>query len=246
MSEEESALSTPMTMGSVEELIARRRDELIIPHEFMTRLEGEASLEALRRLLPRLAFFTFAFQDMLKVAAERCSDPTLTPIVQSLREGDRGHDGWYVQDLAELGINLAIHELFGAEQEVGRRVSYAFIGLIGNAPCDEERLAILLTLESAAREFFLRVPSFAARAGLARELRYFGGMHLAAEEAHDVFAPGAQNKLYTIVVAQDRVANLRNTIENCFSLLRCLASDLASAMAGSSKQSEENPALPNC
>jgi hypothetical protein len=224
-----------MTMISVEEWIAARRDQLIIGHEFMTRLEGEATLDALRRLLPRLAFFTFAFQDMLKLAHDRCSDPVLRPIVQSLKEGDRGHDRWYVEDLSELGINLTAHELFGPEQEVGRRVSYALIGLISDATSDHERLAILLTLESAAREFFIRVPSFAARAGLARELRYFGSMHLAAEEAHDVFAPSGQHQLHTIVVAQEDVASVRETVEKSFTLLLTLATDLASAMAGSSK-----------
>lgn len=228
-------MSTPITMTSVEEWIAARRDQLIIGHEFMTRLDGPADLEALRRLLPRLAFFTFAFQDMLKLAAERCSDPVLTPIVRSLEEGDRGHDLWYVQDLSDLGINLTGHELFAAEQAVGRRVSYGLMALIGNATSDQERLAILLTLESAAREFFIRVPGFAARAGLKQELRYFGRTHLAAEEAHDVFSSDAQDHLNTIVVAAEDAARVRETMEKCFALLLDLAGDLASAMAGRSK-----------
>ncbi|HXK20685.1 MAG TPA: hypothetical protein VNG33_22900, partial [Polyangiaceae bacterium] len=150
-------------MRSVEDVIAARRDQLIIGHEFMRRLDGEADVAALRRLLPRLAFFTFAFQDMLKLAREGCSDAVLTPIVRSLEDGDRGHDRWYVEDLRELGIGLLAHEIFGVEHEVGRRVTYALIGLIDGARSDHERLAILLTLESAAREFFLRVPGFAAR-----------------------------------------------------------------------------------
>lgn len=227
-----------MTMTSVEEWIASRRDQLIIGHEFMQRLEGAATLEALRRLLPRLAFFTFAFQDMLKLARERCTDPVLIPIVQSLEEGDRGHDRWYVEDLSDLGVSLTAHELFGPEQEVGRRVSYGLIALISDATCDQERLAILLTLESAAREFFIRVPGFAARAGLTQELRYFGNMHLAAEEAHDVFTSDTQHQLNTIVVVQEDVAKVREAVEKCFALLLSLASDLASAMGAASKASK--------
>jgi hypothetical protein len=235
MRAEEITLSTPITMTSVEEWIARRRDQLIIGHEFMLRLEGDATLESLRRLLPRLAFFTFAFQDMLKLARERCSDPLVTPIVRSLEEGDRGHDSWYVEDLSDLGVSLSAHGLFGPEQEVGRRVSYGLITLIDHATCDPERLAILLTLESAAREFFIRVPGFAARAGLTRELRYFGSMHLSAEEAHDVFTADGQHQLNTIVVVQEDVPRVREAVEKCFALLLSLASDLAGAMAAGSK-----------
>ncbi len=227
-------MSDSITLGGVEALIASQRDQLIIGHEFMLRLEGDASLEALRRLLPRLAFFTFAFQDMLKIAREHSSDPQLLPMLRSLEDGDRGHDRWYVQDLEELGIHLAAHEIFGVEHEVGRRVAYGLIALIEAAASDYERLSLLLTLEAAAREFFIRVPGFAARAGLTRELRYFGTTHLAAEEAHDVFTADAQLTLNTIVVPQQHTRRVLETVEKTFALMLKLAGDLAAAIAGPS------------
>ncbi|MEI9948967.1 MAG: hypothetical protein WDO74_08280 [Pseudomonadota bacterium] len=227
-------MSDSLTLGGVEALIASRRDEFIIGHEFMRRLEGDASLEALRRLLPRLAFFTFAFQDMLKFSRERSSDPVLLPMFCSLEEGDRGHDRWYVQDLDDVGIHLTAHEIFRAEHEVGRRVAYGLLALIEAAVSDYERLSLLLTLEAAAREFFVRVPGFAARAGLAHELRYFGTTHLAAEEAHDVFSADAQLTLNTIVVPAQHTRRVLDTVEKTFALMVQLAGDLAAAMAGPS------------
>jgi hypothetical protein len=226
-------MNSPLTLGAVEELIARRRDELIIGHDFMRRLEGDAQLESLKRLLPRLAFFTFAFQDMLKVARESCTDPVLGPIIASLEEGDRGHDRWYVEDLKDLGVELEAHGLFGAEYETGRRVSYGLITLLQGAATDHERLALLLSLEAAAREFFIRVPGFAERAGLTSELRYFGGAHLAAEEAHEVFTEKAQETLDALVVPEHARRPVAEIVEKTFALLLRLAGDLADAMAGS-------------
>jgi hypothetical protein len=219
-------------MGDVEELIERRRDESIIGHEFMQRLDGVGDMAALRRLLPRLGFFTFAFQDMLKLAREACSDPELTPLVRSLELGDVGHDNWYVLDLEDLGIRPSAHELFGAEYEVGRRVAYELIACILRVGSDHARLALLLTLEAAAREFFIRVPGFAARSGLERELRYFGRTHLEAEEAHDVFTEPAQQILTNIIVPAMFAAEVLETVDKTVEQMLRLAADLAAAMAG--------------
>ncbi|RYZ10311.1 MAG: hypothetical protein EOO73_01685 [Myxococcales bacterium] len=225
-------MSAPVNLGAVEELIARRRDELIINHDFMRRLEGEATLESLRRLLPRLAFFTFAFQDMLKVARDRCTDPVLAPIVASMEENDRGHDQWYVEDLKAVGIELDARALFAAECDAVRRVSYSIISLLESGTSDHERLAVLLSLEAAAREFFVRVPSFARRAGLTTELRYFGGMHLQAEEAHEVFAAETQETLNALAVPEQARQAVSEIVEKTFVLLLRLATALAGAMEG--------------
>ncbi len=226
-------MSAPATIGAVERLIAQRRDELLIGHPFLRRLEGDARLDGLERLLPRLAFFTFAFQDMLKIAREGCTDAVLTPIVRSLEEGDRGHDRWFVQDLRSLGVELSAHALFGAELETGRRVSYGLLSLLLSAGSDHERLALLLTLEAAAREFFIRVPGFAERAGLACELRYFGAAHLEAEEAHEVFTQDAQATLDALVVPAHAAQAVLEIVEKTFTLLLYLANDLADAIAPS-------------
>lgn len=224
-------MSPPLTLGAVERLIAQRRDQLVLGHEFMRRLEGDGQLDGLKRLLPRLAFFTFAFQDMLKVAREGCTDPVLRPIVASLEAGDRGHDRWFVEDLKSLGIELEAYTLFGPDYEVGRRVAYGLITLLENAASDHERLALLLSLEAAAREFFIRVPGFAARAGIAHELRYFGSEHLRAEEAHEVFTEEAQQSLDALPVPEQARLAVVEIVEKAFSLLLQLASDLADAMA---------------
>lgn len=238
-------MSADLTLGAVERLIARRRDELVIGHEFMRRLDGAGSMAGLKQLLPRLAFFTFAFQDMLKIAREGCTDAVLRPMVQSLEEGDRGHDGWFVDDLRSLGLELSGHALFAAEYEAGRRVSYGLVTLLQSAASDHERLALLLTLEAAAREFFIRVPGFAARSGLTAELRYFGTTHLAAEEAHDVFSDEKQQALDALVVPPESSQAVVDIVEQTFALLLRLADDLASAMAGSGAAAARSAGFPD-
>jgi hypothetical protein len=222
-------MSAPLSMGDVEALISQRCGELIVGHEFMRRLEGDADLRALRRLLPRLGIFPFAFQDMLSLATDMASDPVLAPIIRSLRAGDHGHDGWYVLDLEDHGIKLGAYEAFGQEHEVVRRVAYSLIGFIAHARCDHARLAVLLTMEAAAREFFLRIQGFAKRAGVSRELRYFGGTHLEAEEAHEVFSEDAQAQLTNIIVPVEHRDEVLETVEKSFQQMLRFAEELASA-----------------
>jgi hypothetical protein len=225
-------MSTRLSMGDVEKLIERRRDELIVGHEFMRRLEGAADLRALRRLLPRLGIFPFAFQDMLRLAGDLATDPALGPMMRTLAAGDHGHDGWYVLDLEDHGIRLSAYEAFGPEHQVVRRVAYALIGLISQARSDHARLAVLLTMEAAAREFFLRIQGFAKRAGVSGGLRYFGSMHLEAEEAHEVFTDQAQMELTNIIVPVEHHAEVLETVEKSFQQMLLFAEELASALRG--------------
>ena len=202
-------MSTPLSMADVEALIARRRDELIVGHEFMRRLEGDADLRALRRLLPRLGIFPFAFQDMLRLAGDIGTEPVLTRI--SVRSRRVTTPLRLVLADLETTARLGAYEAFGREHETVRRVAYALIVLISRARCDHARLAVLLTMEAAAREFFLRIQGFAKRAGVTRELRYFGGMHLEAEEAHEVFSDDLRR--VTKIIVRRAPAECRNRRE---------------------------------
>ncbi|MDQ2644130.1 MAG: iron-containing redox enzyme family protein [Myxococcota bacterium] len=219
----------PTTMGEVEALIHERGAELT-SHPFIQRLDGPASYAEFAALLPRLGFFVFAFQDVLRLSGRRATDPELHRLIESMERGDRGHEQWYLEDLQALGIQLRVEDLFSREYEVTRDVAYELVGRVELASDDFSRLALILCLEEAAQQFFGRVSGYAKRAGVTRRLRYFGGEHLLAEESHEVFEDAGQKQLEGLVVAPAARAAVAGAIERTFHAMKRLADDLHHAM----------------
>jgi hypothetical protein len=224
-----SAELQPTTMGEVEALIHERGGKLS-GHPFIRRLEGEASYAEFTALLPRLGFFVFAFQDALRVAGRRSTDPELHSLIESMERGDRGHEQWYLEDLQGLGIELRVEDLFSRNYDVTREVAYELVGMIALATDDYSRLSLILCLEEAAQQFFGRVSGYAKRAGVTRRLRYFGGEHLAAEDAHEVFEEASQKQLDRMILAPAARAAVTSTVERTFHAMNRLADDLHQAM----------------
>jgi hypothetical protein len=221
------------TMADVEAAISQHLDALK-QHPFLLRLEDSADIGQLRALLGGMAFFTLAFQDMLRVAREQCTDPTLVEVARTLELGDKGHDAWYLEDLDGLGVPLSVGWLFSQQHAVARDVSYALISELISQTDDRARLAIMLSLESSAREFFKRVPGFAERAGVRQELKYFGPRHLEAEEAHEVFDREHHDDWSVIEVEDEAVPGVLRAVERTFQVLARLGDDLDVAMGAAS------------
>jgi hypothetical protein len=219
----------PLTMVDVERVIDCQRDAFV-QHPFLTRLEGEGTLEQFRRMLPRFAFFTLVFQDVLRLARERCTDPQVRAIATGLERGDRGHDQWYLQDLERLGIPLDIPWMFSSDHALSRDAEYKLVSEVLSVTDDRARLAVTLSLEAIAREFFVRVTKFAERVGASAGLNYFGARHLAAESGHEVFGGGGQSQLAAIKVPDQVVQEVLFAVEHTFDAMVPLADDLAAAL----------------
>jgi hypothetical protein len=217
------------TMGEVEASIASASESLA-QHAFLKRLETGGAAAELRSILPRFSVFVFTFQDVLRIAHARCTHPEIKPIVGSLEDGDRGHERWYMDDLRSLGIDVPLELAFSRELSVGRDAAYTLVASILDAEEDFSRLTLILCLEAIARQFFLRVPGFAKRAGIEQELRYFGGEHLLAEEDHEVFEDQAQRALVKMEVPEAARLPVRKTIERTFACMQSFADDLVRAM----------------
>ena len=216
-------------MGEVEALIHGRGGELT-SHPFIQRLEGPASYAEFAALLPRLGFFVFAFQDVLRLSGRRATDPELHRLIESMERGDQGHEQWYLEDLKGLGIELRVEDLFSREYATTRDIAYELVGTIERATDDYSRLALILCLEEAAQQFFGRVSGYAKRAGVTRRLRYFGGEHLLAEESHEVFEDASQKQLEGLVIAPAARPAVASAVERTFHAMRRLADDLHGAM----------------
>jgi len=217
------------TLAQVEAVIAEHT-EALREHPFLKRLEGAGDIGQLKRCVSRLGFFILAFQDMLRVAAERCTDPEVLPIVRGLQRDDRGHDLWYLEDAARLDSPLGVDSMFSPEAKCARDTSYAILAEIATAKDDRARLAILLSLEASAREFFERVPHFAARVG-APPLKFFGQVHLDAEAAHEAFHGDEHERLARIPVEDAAIPLVLHAVESTFGAMARLADDLDEAMA---------------
>jgi len=217
------------TMGQVEALIHERGGKLSA-HPFIQRLDGEANRAEFMALLPRLGFFVFAFQDVLRIATRRSTDPELHPLIESMERNDSGHEQWYLEDLQALGIELRVSDLFSRDNAVTRDVAYELLGAVESASDDYSRLALILCLEEAAQQFFKRVSTYARRAGITRRLRYFGGEHLLAEESHEVFEDAAQKQLNALVIAPAARAAVSGAVERTFHAMTRFADDLHRTM----------------
>jgi hypothetical protein len=224
--------SGPLTMADVERVIEGHRDAFV-EHPFMLRLEGAGTIEQFRRMLPRHAFFTFVFQDVLRLARDRCSDPQVRAIARTHELEDKGHEQWYLDDLERLGVFLDVRWMFSADHVLARDVGYKLVAEVLSADDDRSRLSVVLSLEAIGREFFIRVPGFVERLGVARGLKYFAVRHLDIERSHDVFRDEGTNRLTGIGVPEEAVSEVLEAIERTFEAMALLSDDLNAAMQGS-------------
>jgi len=222
------------TMTEVRAAIEARRQRLAA-EPFLRSLEASSSVEDLRAFVPHLYFWVFAFQDMLRLAAERVHDPELRELARRHREEDAGHEQWFATDAEELGCARDVVWVFGADHQTTRDVSYELVAEILHATDDRLRLVFPLALEAMGSVFFPRVVAMLERAGFRGRLRYFARSHQHIEESHDIFTGESNKALDSITlepVVYDQAIAL---VERCFAHGERLAAHLEShrAAAGS-------------
>lgn len=221
-------MSTQFTLRDLEGVI-RPHMQRLERHAFLVNLQGTSTLQQLQRTLPRIAFFTLVFQDILRLARHHCVDPAFRAVAQSLERGDQGHDQWYLNDVERIGARVDAAWLFSKEQEVSRDVAYGLVSLVTGATQDSVRLAVLLSLEAMAAAFFQRISAVTRRLGMADELMYFGSAHVQAEKDHEVFTPEGEGALL-LVIPEGSVAGAIEGVDATFRLMTRYADELAHSM----------------
>jgi predicted GNAT superfamily acetyltransferase len=147
-------------------------------------MERGGSADDVRQVAHRLAFFIMCFQDMARLACERCTDPLVAAALRQHREEDMGHERWYLADLTRLELSRDLSDVFQSTHAVVRDASYSIMSLLLQARHDTTRLAIVLAVEGAGHEFFGRFVAMAQRSSVGQGLVFFGGLHQRAEAAH--------------------------------------------------------------
>jgi hypothetical protein len=174
-------------MDQVKRYITEKQAQLLA-HPFFKDLERDAPFEIAMDFAPGLTFWVFAFQDILRLNEQRVVDPGLRAIARHHRAEDRGHDAWFLQDVAEIDpAPRGFGWLFGPHHMQTRDAAYALVAEVFRASNDHVRIALLLTLESAGHVFFERVAAYVGRNEAGNKLTYFSTKHLEVEKQHELF-----------------------------------------------------------
>lgn len=165
-------------------------------HPFFRRLREHPAPDWVPSFLPYIGFWVKAFQDMLVIIEGRVKDPEMLAIATHIRQGDVGHDNWFVRDMVAVGNPLPTYtEVFGPEHRTTRMAVYAIVAEVFRAADDRLLIVLLLALEAASYVFFTKMAEYFEHVGFQPELHYFGRRHLDAELEHGIVEAEMDNQV---------------------------------------------------
>lgn len=193
---------------------------------FFKFLEQGSRIEDANMFVSGLAFFILAFQDMLRINEVQITDLVLLPIAQQHRQGDSGHDIWFLHDIQKLDVDCGAALLFGEKFVQTRDTSYAIASEIYRASDDRIRLVIPLVLEATGHVFFSRAYHFFNRAGYTERLKYFSKEHFQAELDHEMFDREIHQRLQAMQLTDELKQEAGEMVERIFTALIAMVSAL--------------------
>ncbi len=218
-------------IADVEALILARRAELD-REPFLQHLDRSASVDDVRRFVPHLYFYVYAFQDVLRLTADLTRDPELAVVTRHHRAEDAGHELWFAYDAIALGCERELSWVFGPEHRATRDVAYRLVTEVIRADDDRVRLVVPLVLEAAGSLFFYRVIGALERSGFDRPLRYFARQHQQVEADHEIFKDQTAASIGGIGLDAQAFARAIASVDRCFDVLRDFARLLHQHLAG--------------
>jgi cytokinin dehydrogenase len=201
---------------------------------FFARMERGGSSDDVRQVAHRLAFFVMCFQDMARIACERCTDPVVAAALRQHQQEDMGHECWFLADLTRLELSRDLGDIFRPTQTAVRDAGYSIVSLLLQARYDTTRLAIVLAVEGAGQEFFGRFVAMAQRSSVGQGLVFFGGLHQRAEAEHQ-FATCAE--LFERPVGAAEICEMSDAVHATFREMTRIAHDMEVAL-GTPKASQ--------
>jgi hypothetical protein len=185
--------------------------------KFFEQLEENRSPANALTFVRGLAFFVMAFQDILRLNAANVQTPKLRTIARHHAAEDRGHDLWFLDDVAQIdGTIPDAEELFSPADIATRDTVYQLMSEVFRATDDRVRIVLLLVLEATGHIFFRRIVGHLESIGYDRELRYFGRAHLDVELNHALFEEQLNTWLDEIVMSETDRAVAIATADRCF------------------------------
>ncbi|ASC71610.1 hypothetical protein XM38_025630 [Halomicronema hongdechloris C2206] len=192
-------------------------------HSFFRNLKSVDSLSQLALVAAQLSFWVMSFQDLLRLNIEQVQDKKLSRLLRCHQTEDAGHEEWFLHDLAVMQIaEPRLRTLYSQTHTPTRDATYFVLAQVFEAQSDHERIALLLTIESAAQVFFSQVADFSERLKVSKDLMYFSNHHLNAEESHDSLDHDMENCLNRMWLTEDKkriVYSLIDRVYHAFSIL---------------------------
>lgn len=182
-------------MRTFKKLIKLHQSELS-NHALFELIESAQSTEPLARMARALSWWPMVFQDMLRINFERVAGSEYARAAKCHRDEDAGHEKWFLEDLRAFDVEApGLEELFSPSFQPIRDACYALLAEVHGAPTPEQRLALLLTLESTGHIFFEKIADATHRVCPELPLRYFAHFHLGVEKDHDLFADKTEEEI---------------------------------------------------
>ncbi len=195
-------------------IVVRQREFAVLP--FSRRLEQEGTIEDVAAFAPGLTFFVLAFQDVLRLNENRVSDRDIRRIIRRHRFEERGHEAWFLHDIAELRIERDIRWIFGPHHEATRDASYSIVGEVLAARDDRVRLTLLLILEATSEIFASRIGRYLEQTGHKNPLYYFARAHSDREMGHELFGGEAKREILSIELPPDVTKDALGLVDRVF------------------------------
>lgn len=223
--------------GSLMKLIRRHieeRQSRFADIKFFGELSQHESPEDSVWFMRGLTFFVMAFQDVLRLNEERVVDPMMRIIARHHRLEDKGHDLWFLQDVACVDSSIPDSaELFSAMHASTRDVAYEIMSEVFRASDDYTRVALLLVLESTGHVFFTRVVEHLERVGCDLKLKYFARKHLEIELGHALFEQEMDAAIDAIVLDDETRERVLAAVNRSFDAMARMLNTMAERAANS-------------
>lgn len=188
----------------------------------------DQSIHPLKRLafVPCSAPFILGFTDLCKYAF--CQEPTTSKIQSILNQHayeDANHWQWFLEDMESLGFNCqlemndALFFLWHDETKASRLVTYELYKYIVEST-EIEKLVILESLEGLADIFlsFTKKVTEELQLTTNREYKYFGGLHVEAEQDHEAHSDSLYEYIQNIRIEEENRQHSIDLVEKVFEL----------------------------
>lgn len=186
-------------MKTVQEYIKAKQAEF--SHcSLITHIRKRLPLQQTMGFAPYGAFWVMTFQDILRLNEILIKDPQLREFAHHHRQEDAGHEGWFLQDLEVMfdTKKLTIDWLYGPDCSTVRDASYTIMAELIKAESDQQRIVLVLALESTSQIFSKEITSYIFDMGYAEKLKYFSKTHCDAENEHAMYEEEGEQQLDAI------------------------------------------------
>jgi len=186
-------------MKTIQEYIKTKQAEFACC-SLVNHIRKRLPLQQTMGFAPYGAFWIMTFQDILRLNEILTKDPKLREFAHHHRQEDSGHEKWFLEDLGAMfdTEKLTIDWLYGSDCSAIRDGSYKVMAELIKAESDQQRIVLLLALESTSQVFSKEITSYIYDMGYAEKLKYFSKTHFDAENEHAMYEEEGEQQLHAI------------------------------------------------